>query len=344
MRLTSSDRVLVLAPHPDDESIACGGLLLAARDAGAGRRVVTLTDGDNNPWPQRWIEKRWRIDASARARWGARRRAESQNALDVLGVAAEERQFLGYPDSLLTSLVMRDASRIITALREQIAHFRPNFIAFPALSDRHPDHSATHIAVRLALLGTDSSPRLLAYRVHGEDLSSSSAVLDLSDSQRDIKRNAIACHRTQMALSGKRFLAFATQREAYDEAADAPRKDHPLTATLRGQRIFELRVRKQRLHGNRNVLILLCDASGESLAWHLPVALSTQPVEVRDARDDQLTVQAEWRDETDAWMLALPLPANTSPRIGFAKLAKSRPGLVVFDRYGWQVVDLSESS
>jgi len=78
LRLTAADRVLVIAPHPDDESIACGGLLLAARDADARRRVVTLTDGDNNPWPQRWIEKRWRIDATARARWGARRRARTR--------------------------------------------------------------------------------------------------------------------------------------------------------------------------------------------------------------------------------------------------------------------------
>ena len=77
LQLGASDRVLVLAPHPDDESIACGGLLLAARAVGAARCVVVVTDGDNNPWPQRWIEKRWRIDARARARWGARRRARS---------------------------------------------------------------------------------------------------------------------------------------------------------------------------------------------------------------------------------------------------------------------------
>lgn len=337
--------MLVLAPHPDDESIACGGLLLAARDAGAARRVITFTDGDNNPWPQRWVEKRWRIDAAARARWGARRRAESGNALDALGVAANERVFLGYPDTALTSLILRDTSGIVSTVSEQFAKFKPTLIAFPVLADRHPDHSAVHIAARLASLGIESSARLLAYRVHGEDPSATAAAVGLSDSQREIKRNAIASHRTQMVLSGKRFLAFARQREAYEEIATVQRKDHPLGALVRDRRrVLELRVRKQRLHGNRRILVLLGESPDKTLAWHFSFSPSRPAVDVHDARDDRIVMEAEWHDEPEAWKLVLPLPADANPRIGFAKLSKERPGLVVFDRYGWQVVDVGKSS
>ncbi|TMQ65865.1 MAG: hypothetical protein E6K78_07050, partial [Candidatus Eisenbacteria bacterium] len=50
--LGANDRVMVIAPHPDDESLACAGLLQASARAAARVRVVFLTDGDNNPWAQ----------------------------------------------------------------------------------------------------------------------------------------------------------------------------------------------------------------------------------------------------------------------------------------------------
>src|SRR5438445_714927 len=341
LQLAANDRVLVIAPHPDDESIACGGLLLAARDAGAARHVVTLTDGDNNPWPQRWIEKRWRIDAAARARWGARRRAEAQAALDLLGVAANAREFHGLPDAALTSLLMRDAEQLVTPLHARIAAFEPTHIAFPALTDRHPDHSAAHIAVQLALLEGSHAARRLEYQVHGVARPVAPHAVELSDSQRDTKRAAIACHRTQMALSGKRFLAYASFHETYDEAAVALREEHPLRARLREDGVFELRVAKQNRHANDRVSILLGSAPGISSAWHFPVAPSRR-CDVLDARSDHLVATAEWRDEGDARAIELRLPVSAQPDVGFARLAKAQSGLVIFDRYGWQNIELDE--
>jgi len=341
LRLTAADRVLVIAPHPDDESIACGGLLLTARDAGAARHVVTLTDGDNNPWPQRWIEKRWRIDAAARARWGTRRRAEAQAALDLLGVPFEAREFHGLPDAALTSLLMRAAEQFVTPLRARIAAFEPTHLAFPTLSDRHPDHSAAHIAVQLALLEGSHSARRLEYQVHGIARPVAAHAVELSDSQRDTKRAAIACHRTQMALSGKRFLAYASSHETYDEAVVALRNEHPLRARLREDGVFELRVAKQNRHANDRVSILLGSEPGISSAWHFPVAPSRR-CDVLDARSDRVVATSEWRDEAGAWATELRLPVSAKPDVGFARLAKAQPGLVIFDRYGWQTIELDE--
>ncbi|MBN8884148.1 MAG: PIG-L family deacetylase [Rudaea sp.] len=342
IRLDAGDRVLVVAPHPDDESIASGGLLLAAREAGAARRVVTLTDGDNNPWPQRWIEKRWRIDAVARARWGARRRAEAQAALDLLGVAPGERAFLGLPDTGLTSLLLGDADKLVGALRRQIVDFRPSHLAFPALRDRHPDHSAAHIAARIAASATGSAMRLLAYRVHGDDDASVPSLIELNESQREAKRRAIASHHSQVALSGKRFLAFATPTESYGDAAAAPRADHPLEATYRSGEMLRLRARKQKLRGDLQVLLLFANADGDIRAWRLPFDTSGRRLDVRETRDDRVVATAQWQDDGEAWSIALALPDSLSPHLGFVKLGRSRPGLVVFDRYGWQAIHLPD--
>src|ERR1043166_1910175 len=67
---TSRSRLLLFAPHPDDESLACSILLQRAVRAGAAVRVVYVTDGEDNPWPQRVLERKWRLNGTDRRRWG----------------------------------------------------------------------------------------------------------------------------------------------------------------------------------------------------------------------------------------------------------------------------------
>ncbi len=59
---TSRSRLLLFAPHPDDESLGCSILLQRAVRARAMIRVVYVTDGDDNPWPQRVLERKWRLN------------------------------------------------------------------------------------------------------------------------------------------------------------------------------------------------------------------------------------------------------------------------------------------
>ena len=77
----AASRLLVFAPHPDDESLACGILLQNAVEAGAAILVIYVTDGENNPWPQRYLSRRWRLNAAARQRWAKLRRKEALAAL-----------------------------------------------------------------------------------------------------------------------------------------------------------------------------------------------------------------------------------------------------------------------
>jgi hypothetical protein len=54
--ITASDTVLVVAPHPDDESLCCGGLIHTARSAGARVAIVWITNGDGFRWDAMIVE------------------------------------------------------------------------------------------------------------------------------------------------------------------------------------------------------------------------------------------------------------------------------------------------
>ena len=69
---------MLIAPHPDDEALACSVVLQRAVRANVPVGVVYVTDGDNNPWPQRVLEKKWRLDNVDRQRWGRLRRNEAR--------------------------------------------------------------------------------------------------------------------------------------------------------------------------------------------------------------------------------------------------------------------------
>lgn len=338
LSINAWDRVLILAPHPDDESLATGGLIQTALAAGAAVRVLLFTDGDNNPWPQRWIEKRWRIGTVERTRWGARRREEAQQALRCLGLTAQHTHFLGLPDMGLTDLLMRADGTLLQALVAELQNFRPTQLVIPGLRDRHPDHSATSVLARMALQRTQQSQsiELLSYLVH-TDLTTipitRRLTLNLTPSQIQRKREAIAAHATQMRLSGKRFLGFAKPYEYFMAAPTSkeellPSGDHAecyakeLHIHLRG-----------RIRSGEELLLALENTDGSSLRARLALPLHDGAFTLRDSVNARPMGVAKTKTTGDGVTLTLQ-PAATLA-LAFAKRQKKCRGLLVFDRAGW---------
>src|SRR5262245_25205570 len=218
-------RVLVLAPHPDDETLATGGLLQRSVAAGAVVRVVVVTDGENDPWSQRAVERRWRLDASARIRWAQRRRAETLEALACLGIPVSSAAFLHFPDQGLTSLLLAGGGSFVPALTTELRTWQPTLVVAPAAADRHPDHSALAVLLRLAidrLAGTHAGFSHIGYVVHGAPPPGAFR-FPLAPRERDRKYAAILCHRSQLVLSRRRFLSHATEHECFvDPATQSP--------------------------------------------------------------------------------------------------------------------------
>ncbi|HXS03465.1 MAG TPA: PIG-L family deacetylase [Rhodanobacter sp.] len=213
-------RLLVVAPHPDDETIATGLLIQQVCAAGGEVRILLLTAGDNNPWPQRWLERRLRIGPPDRQRWAQRRCAEMRQAIERLGLSPSSLRSLGWPDLGIPNVLLQSTGNALAAIRREIDPFTPDLIALPSLLDRHPDHGAAHVLVRLALAGQAAPPALYTYLVHGHGDADNGAGVEIQATPAQIanKREALLAHRSQLALSGGRMRRLADRPEHYVDA------------------------------------------------------------------------------------------------------------------------------
>ncbi len=307
-------RVLLFTPHPDDESLAAGGLAQAALEQGARVDIVQVTDGDNNPWPQRWLERRLLIDADARRRWGLRRRAEVGAALAELGLPATALQCLGWPDMGVTARLRDDGVAAIEAFAARIAAASADVIVLPALGDRHPDHGACHGLVQLALarLSAASQPlpsSCLEYLVHGSDRDAGTRVdiaLDVDMQAR--KRAAVLAHQSQVALSRGRLLSRVGSRESFRRVASAA-----------GKLPRELQLPWRPSAAMRPWLRLILAHADGVQTW----PLATAPLA---------------RDRDGGWRLCLPDTVGAYGPL-FVKLETRLPSPWIFDHWGWCRLD-----
>ena len=188
---------MVLAPHPDDESLGCGGLLAGAF-AGAGAHVVCLTDGGaSHP----------ATPGRSRADLAARRRDELVAAIRHLGGSERDLTWLGLRDAEVSQDPAHhpEATRRIAGLCAALGA-RTLFATAPA--DAHGDHKA---AAAIAARIRDRTPglRLIWYPVWSrwDDPSSLAAAgrraMTLGTGPwRDRKAAAIAAHASQHAPPG----------------------------------------------------------------------------------------------------------------------------------------------
>ena len=193
------DRVLILAPHPDDEAIACAGLIQRALKAGAEVKVVCYTNGENNELAFIVYEKRLTFLKGEFLHMGTVRAKETMAACRFLGMGEHNVNYMGYPDfgtmEILTKYwdtnrpfrsmfarvqkvsyqnamsigapyigesILRDIKTILTA-------FKPTriFVSHPA--DTNRDHQSLYLFLHIALWdlqGRIPQPQVHPYLVH----------------------------------------------------------------------------------------------------------------------------------------------------------------------------------
>lgn len=201
LSLVVARRVLVIAPHPDDETLAAGGTVQSLLAQGTQVKVLFMTNGDGQAIAPLVLRREFRPRSANYILTGQQRQAEALEALKVLGVQPKDVYFLGYPDRGLNLLWAGDWTEecplratytrttsspyaltfntrarywggdVLADLRAILADYRPDLILVPHAHDKHRDHSATSNFVQLALAlesaeWPDYRPELWAYLVH----------------------------------------------------------------------------------------------------------------------------------------------------------------------------------
>ena len=176
-------RVLVVAPHPDDETIGPGGFLLRHRGL-AELHVITVFNGEGGGRLERGP---WEDTPKYKAELVATRRDELRRVAAVLGLASVQR--LDFPDGSFDS----DA-RVSLQLRYAVESISPDIVMLPWYLDAHRDHRVTNV---LYAWGCADLPcMVLAYEVW--QMLEPNAILDITD-QLDEKLDLLTIYRSQTA-------------------------------------------------------------------------------------------------------------------------------------------------
>ena len=187
------ERVLIVAPHIDDEAIGAAGYTLDSIANGAEVYVVFLTAGDCNRFSARLMHKTLEPTASNYLSVGETRIAEAALAMKLLGVSPERFFVLGYPDRGLrlmvdhpNAVVRAEGTRkravpyenaltpgapysfgsLMSDMRQVLELTRPTIVIAPVAFDQHADHAAAAEIVDDAIEELQIHPQRLGYLVH----------------------------------------------------------------------------------------------------------------------------------------------------------------------------------
>jgi len=239
-------RLVVVAPHPDDESLAAGGLIQRVLRTGGTVRVIVVTAGDGYLEAAAALTGHPQPSADDYRRLGAARAHEVREATRLLGV--RDLVLLDGPDDGLAALwstatpyVSPETGRgpffreaLLRTLRESIDAVSPTLVVAPDTRDHHPDHAAAGRFTAAAVDGLASRPALLTYLVHDtvwppprppcETLPPPAGVeyagtpwvsFMLAGDELATKRAALAAHRSQWPIVGGLLERFLRRNEVF---------------------------------------------------------------------------------------------------------------------------------
>lgn len=260
------ERLLVLAPHPDDEVIGCGGLVAQHFVEGRQVRVVVATDG------------------AAQGGDAAAREKESLAALAIAGGGGGGAQkpnveFLRLPDRDLASRRDEFETRVAEVLRE----FRPDLILVASPVELHPDHLALGVAFceliqRDGSLFAELAVAKVAFYEVGQPLRPN-AIVDITDVA-ESKYAAIAEHKSQLTF--RDYVAYTRGLNAYRAMTMPPEVKF-------AEAYFVVSLPEIRTTGTAALQKMMGEARGTSIAVDAPLPISVvvrtkdRPALLRDA-------------------------------------------------------------
>ncbi len=196
--LSQIGNALVVAPHPDDESLGCGGMIALLRQQGYAVHVLFVSDGTmSHPNSLSYPAERLRQV----------RESEALEALEILNVPAENAIFMRQKDTRVSTPDCVDFADTVDFVRNLLITITPTTVFVPWRRDPHRDHRASWHLVKATVETLSTQPRVLEYLIWLWELGTERDMpgldemivwrlpIELVMAQRD---RAIAAHRSQV--------------------------------------------------------------------------------------------------------------------------------------------------
>jgi LmbE family N-acetylglucosaminyl deacetylase len=324
-------RLLVLAPHCDDETLGSGGVIQSAIQAGIDVHVVIATNGDGYLFATMEEFRRLYPTAQDYIQMGEIRQQESFQALSTLGLQSDSVTFLSYPDRgtpalwddhwsqdspyrspytgsnrspyplTFDSASVYAGEDLLADLMSVLREFRPDLILYPHPDDVHPDHWGLSIFTRLALAEMERAdstyrPAAYAYLVHGPDFPAPRKYLPSQD----------LLPPTALSRVSPSWYVFDLTPEETAQKWQALQQYRSQLGLLRG--LFEGFVRRNELFEQRDPLRLPRLGTGDlsnPTSWRDPDGLPVAPLALDPVKD------SIGRDAVPAADLAATFAART---------------------------------
>lgn len=263
------DSIVIIAPHPDDEAIGCGGLIQSLVQRGIIPHIVIVTDGENFGAAIRLTFRELRIKERDRRAFSLMRRKETLQAMELLGVPESHVHFLGFLERTIPKdwLVHCD-QRPLKAIVQLLTKLQPTTVFIPSRFDDHPVHAIVCSLSWAAILqahadgGLKELPSIWEFLIHyGEfpipqglhpelELLPPSSLLsqgrwfrlNLPNAFRQLKAKAVMSYKTQLPLMGRFLKSFVRVNEIFaqpvpmhrqNDRAGEPRSILPSTDIVR---------------------------------------------------------------------------------------------------------------
>jgi LmbE family N-acetylglucosaminyl deacetylase len=191
-----AELLLVVAPHPDDETLGCAGAIKLLRSLGKTVHILVMSDGtqshpNSRKYPTVALKQL--------------REEETRCAMAMLGVENAHVTFLQLSDGSIPVPESEGFNAAVYQFQQYLGAINPNIVFAPWRTDPHPDHRATWQILQAALQQVSFSPRVIEYPIWDWDPAqrqqwqqdfSKAWRLDISEVV-EAKKQAIAAYRSQ---------------------------------------------------------------------------------------------------------------------------------------------------
>ena len=186
---------VVVAPHPDDETLGCGGAIALLTQRDIMVHILVISDGtQSHPNSKSHPFNILRL----------LREAETKEAVRRLGVPSAQLTFLRWPDTAVPHPKSDLFEQAVSECHQHLKQHSPDVIFVPWKNDQHCDHQATWKVIQHSLRRSANSIRQLAYSIWGTSAAGLESLplgevgwrLDISSVQ-TLKRHAVLAHQSQ---------------------------------------------------------------------------------------------------------------------------------------------------